>query len=101
MQADGKNRVTVEIYGQQYRLSGKASINHMRMVAGYVDDKMHEIAQGNTRLDTAKIAVLAAVNIADEYFRLRQEYEELLKILREDAVAPNEKAYQDEEKREA
>jgi len=82
---DGKNRLTVEIYGQQYKLSGKASINHMRMVAGYVDDKMNEIAQGNQRLDTAKLAVLTAVNITDEYFRLRREYEELLRILQEDA----------------
>ncbi|MFD2370294.1 cell division protein ZapA [Brevibacillus sp. GCM10020057] len=85
MQGDGKNRLTVDIFGQQYRLSGKASVNHIRMVAGFVDDKMNEIANGNHRLDTAKIAVLSAVNIADEYFRLRREYEELLKILREDA----------------
>lgn len=85
MHDDGKNRLTVEIYGQQYKLSGKASINHMRMVAGYVDDKMNEIARGNQRLDTAKLAVLTAVNITDEYFRLRREYEELLRILQEDA----------------
>lgn len=86
MQGDGKNRLTVDIFGQQYRLSGKASVNHIRMVAGFVDDKMNEIANGNHRLDTAKIAVLSAVNIADEYFRLRQEYEALLKILQEDAI---------------
>jgi len=85
VQGDGKNRLTVEIYGQQYRLSGKASVNHMRMIAGFVNDKMTEIAQMNPRLDTAKIAVLSAVNIADEYARLRQEYEELLKLLQEDA----------------
>ncbi|ASJ52678.1 cell division protein ZapA [Brevibacillus porteri] len=87
MQGDGKNRLTVDIFGQQYRLSGKASVNHIRMVAGFVDDKMNEIANGNHRLDTAKIAVLSAVNIADEYFRLRQEYEELLKIIQEEAKA--------------
>lgn len=85
MQGDGKNRLTVDIFGQQYRLSGKASVNHIRMVAGFVDDKMNEIANGNHRLDTAKIAVLSAVNIADEYFRLRQEYEELLKIIQEES----------------
>ncbi|WJQ83246.1 cell division protein ZapA [Brevibacillus brevis] len=87
MQGDGKNRLTVDIFGQQYRLSGKASVNHIRMVAGFVDDKMNEISNGNHRLDTAKIAVLSAVNIADEYFRLRQEYEELLKIIQEEAKA--------------
>lgn len=85
MQDDGKNRLNVEIFGQQYRLTGRASVNHMRMVAGYVNDKMNEIRAGNPRLDTTKIAVLAAVNITDEYFRLRQEYEELLRILQDDA----------------
>lgn len=85
MQSDGKNRLTVDIFGQQYRLTGKANINHMRMVAGFVNDKMNEISAGNHRLDTSKIAVLAAVNIADEYFRLRKEYEGLLKLLHEDA----------------
>ncbi|WP_126428046.1 cell division protein ZapA [Brevibacillus marinus] len=85
MQDDGKNRLIVDIFGQQYRLTGRASVNHMRMVAGYVNDKMKEISAGNRRLDTTKIAVLAAVNITDEYFRLRQEYEELLRILQEDA----------------
>lgn len=85
MQGDGKrNRLAVDIYGQQYRLSGNASVNHIRTVAGYVNDKMNEISQANQRLDTSKIAVLAAVNIADEYFRLRQEYEELLRIWQEE-----------------
>ncbi|GAA4704569.1 cell division protein ZapA [Brevibacillus fulvus] len=90
MQDDGKNRISVEIYGHQYRLSGKASVTHMRMVAGYVDDRMNEIAKGNHRLDTAKIAVLTAVNIADEYIRLQQEYQELLRLLQEDAAEANE-----------
>jgi len=85
VQSDEKNRLTVDIYGHQYRLTGKATTNHMRMVAGFVNDKMTDIAKGNARLDTSKIAVLAAVNIADEYFRLRKEYEELLKLLHEDA----------------
>jgi cell division protein ZapA len=89
VQGDGKNRLTVEIYGQQYRLSGKASINHMRMIAGFVNDKMTEIAKMNPRLDTAKIAVLSAVNIADDYARLRLEYEELLRLLQEDAKGNN------------
>lgn len=62
----------------------------MRMVAGYVDDRMNEIAKGNHRLDTAKIAVLTAVNIADEYIRLQQEYQELLRLLQEDAAEANE-----------
>jgi cell division protein ZapA len=78
---DDKNKLTVDIYGQQYRMVGKASATHLHSVANYVDEKMRYIAGGNPRLDTAKLAVLAAINITDEYFRLKEEYEELIRIL--------------------
>lgn len=82
MQSNGqKNRLTVEIYGQLYRLVGKDSDQHMKKVARHVDDTMKEFAQGNPRLDTTKLAVLSAVNIADEYFKLKAEYDELLRLL--------------------
>ena len=84
MNEANKNRLSISIYGQQYTIMGKASSNYMRMVSGYVDDKMRQIAESNRRLDTTKIAVLAAVNIADEYFRLKQEYDELLKLMEEE-----------------
>lgn len=74
-----KKRLTVEIYGQNYRIKGDSSVNHIRSVAGYVDDKMREIGESNPKLDTTKIAVLAAINIADELFRLRESYEQLLR----------------------
>lgn len=81
LQKEDNNRIRVEIYGTEYQLRGKASTEHIRLVAGLVDDKMREIAGNNPRLDLNRLAVLAAVNIADEYMRLRQEYEELLKIM--------------------
>ena len=81
MTEDHKNKLKVIIFGQQYTIVGKASSNYMRMIASYVDGKMKEIGEANTRLDTTKIAVLSAVNIADEYFRLKQEYDELIKLL--------------------
>ncbi|GBF12437.1 cell division protein ZapA [Tepidibacillus infernus] len=84
MNEEQKNRLPVMIYGQQYKIVGKASSNYMRMVAGYVDERMKQIADSNPRLDTTKIAVLTAVNIADEYFRLKQEYDELLKLIEEE-----------------
>jgi cell division protein ZapA len=76
-----KEKVVVEIYGQYYTMKGDSSSSHMRMVAGYVDDKMRQISAANPRLDTNKLAVLAALNMADEYFRLRMEYEDLIKLL--------------------
>ncbi|RKD24652.1 hypothetical protein BEP19_05155 [Ammoniphilus oxalaticus] len=63
---------------------GKASASHLRSVANFVDAKMREVADGNTRLDTAKIAVLSALNIADELHQLKEEYDELIRILEEE-----------------
>lgn len=75
MSAADKVRITVDIFGTQYKLVGGTSADYMKMVASHVDDHMHRIGDANGRLDTPKIAVLAAVNIADEYFRLKAEAE--------------------------
>jgi cell division protein ZapA len=78
-----KNRVTVKIFGQNYRLMGNVSTDHIEKVAQFVDQKMGEVAEKNPSLDTAKISVLSAINITDEYFKLQREYEEVLKLLDE------------------
>ncbi|AMA72020.1 MULTISPECIES: cell division protein ZapA [Aneurinibacillus] len=90
MSGQNKERVVVEIYGQYYTMKGDSSSSHMRMIAGYVDDKMRKISEANPRLDTNKLAVLAALNMADEYFRLRMEYEELIKLLEKTAKETEE-----------
>jgi cell division protein ZapA len=74
------NKIKAEIYGQDYQIKGKASVDHLRLVALLVDHKMKEVGEANPRLDLNRVAVLAAVNVADEYLKLRQEYEELLRI---------------------
>lgn len=75
------NKIKAVIYGQDYQIKGKASVDQLRMVAMLVDHKMKEIGEANPRLDLNRVAVLAAVNVADEYLKLRQEYEDLLRIL--------------------
>jgi len=72
---EDKTKVTVDIYGMQYKLTGQASSGHMRRVADLVDSQMHRIAKGFPKLDTPRIAVLAAVNIADEYLKLKEQFE--------------------------
>ncbi len=83
MNSEEKTRVTVDIYGIQYKLVGNSSASYMKMVAAHVNDQMHRIAGGNSRLDTPRLAVLAAVNMADEYFKLQKELEEARKALAE------------------
>jgi cell division protein ZapA len=79
-----KNRQSVEIYGQIYHIVGKASPTYVREVARKVDESMRAIAQGNPRLDTTKLAVLSAVNMTDQYMKLKQEHEEILHLIEDD-----------------
>lgn len=61
-----QNRVIVKIYGQTYTITGDASAQDIRALAKFVDDKMHRIG-GNARKGPAvSVAVLTALNIAEE-----------------------------------
>lgn len=69
--------VTVSIYGQEYTLKGGDDSEYVQKVAKFVDERMMEVAgisSGNASVtSTAKVAILAAVNIADELFREQQK----------------------------
>ncbi len=67
------NRVTVKIYGQEYTIAGEMTREHILKVADYVDRKMREIAEGMPSGGMSSLAVLAAVNAADDYFRREDE----------------------------
>lgn len=81
MSNQSSNRVRVDIFGQEYHLRGEESPEYLNELAHNVDDKMKEIAKSYPRLDTQRVAVLAAVTFLDQWMRLRKEYEELLKAL--------------------
>ena len=59
----------VEIFGTVYHVRGEDNPEHLQEVANLVDQRMREVAQQVTTVDTAKIAILAALNIADEMHR--------------------------------
>lgn len=75
MNAEDKTRITVDIYGVPYKLAGHSSSSHMRRVAEHVDEQMNRIGKGHPKLDTPRLAVLAAVNIADDYLKLKDDTE--------------------------
>jgi len=75
--------VTVSIYGHEYTLKGEADSEYVQKVAGFVDRKMKEIADNSSIASTTKVAILAAINIADELFRERQKRHEALALLDE------------------
>lgn len=65
--------VTVSIFGQEYTLKGGSDAEYVQKVAQFVDERMNEVARNATAVSTAKVAILAAVNIADELFREQQK----------------------------
>ena len=70
--ADDPSRiVTVEIMGQRYPIRSALDIEYITHLANYVDEKIQSATELSTGGDTVRIAVLAALNIADEYFRAR------------------------------
>lgn len=75
MSDNKKNKITVDIYGQQYTIVGTESASHIRLVASLVDDKMREISEKNPNLDVSRLAVLTAVNAIHEYLKLKDEIE--------------------------
>jgi cell division protein ZapA len=63
-----KNRVRVNIYGEEYTVRSEGDEEYIREVAGYVDRKMREIAEATANKSPSRVAILAALNITDEYF---------------------------------
>jgi cell division protein ZapA len=64
--------VQVEIYNHTYHLRGDLDDAYVQRIAKYVDAKMREIAESARTVDSLRVAVLAALNIADELHTLRQ-----------------------------
>tara|TARA_B100000809_G_C15137028_1_gene531089 strand:+ start:649 stop:966 length:318 start_codon:yes stop_codon:yes gene_type:complete len=69
--SDHKDTIHVEILGQQYPIRSQLDSTYVSELASYVHQKMIAASDRSPAADSARIAVLAALNIADEYFRCR------------------------------
>lgn len=67
---------SVEIFGAVYHVRGTDDGGYLQGLAELVDRRMRDIAQHVSSGDTARIAILAALNLADELFRLQRAQEE-------------------------
>jgi cell division protein ZapA len=68
--------VRVDIFDQAYNLRG-TDPEYITRLAEYVDSKIRVIAQQTSTVDSVRLAVLAAMNIADELHLLKRKYESL------------------------
>lgn len=78
------DRITeIEIFGQKYkiRVKGEEDEKYISSLTSYVDQKMREVALKSKSVDSLKIAVLAALNIADEYFLSLKKMDQLNEVM--------------------
>jgi cell division protein ZapA len=75
----------VEIFGQTYSIQGDLEASYVRELAKFVDEKMRAIADVTTTVDTQKVAVLAALAIADELHSSQREIGDREEMLKEQA----------------
>ena len=67
--------IRVEIYDQSYTVRSDGDPEYLKQLAQYVDQRMREISSGTLTVDSRKVAILAALYIADELHQLRRSHE--------------------------
>ncbi len=72
--SQANNSIRVEIFDQGYNLRG-SDADYICKLAEYVDLKMRAVAEQTATVDSLRLAVLAALNIADEYHVLKRKYD--------------------------
>jgi len=75
----------VHIYGQTFSLQGDLDEAYVRKLAAFVDAKMRTVSDMTPTVDTQKVAILAALAIADELHSLKKERGEREELLKEQA----------------
>ena len=73
--------IKVSIFGKDYTLRSDVGEEHIKMVAHFLDERMKMFAGQLAKKDPLKIAVLSALNIADELFRERMEKDKTLQLI--------------------
>lgn len=72
----GTPTIRVEIYNQIYNIRSDGDSEYVTQLAEFVDHRMREISSGTLTVDSLKVAILAALHIADELHRLKRLHEQ-------------------------
>jgi cell division protein ZapA len=65
--------IHVEVYGQRYPIRTTLDAQYVQDLAAYVDRKMRTAADASPSSDAVGLAILTALNVADEFFRARDQ----------------------------
>lgn len=83
MEKKESKKVPVEIFGTTYPLRTDGDPDYLRQLAKMVDTHMRSVSQRTRSFSGPRIGVLAALELADEYCKLKKDYDELLALLEE------------------
>ncbi|MGQ9695701.1 MAG: cell division protein ZapA [Thermodesulfobacteriota bacterium] len=76
-----KSAVKLEILGREYNIKSDEEEERVKKVGEYINRKVREITQATSNISTLNIVILTALNIANDYFDLLEEKEELKRVL--------------------
>ena len=82
MSGDSDQSVEVSIYDETYRVRSGGDPEYVKQLAQYVDVRMKEVFESTPTVDSLKVAVLVALNIADDYFSTKEELSTLDEAVR-------------------
>ena len=77
-----KRKVVVDIFGEQFFLKTDSEEEYVKKLAEIVDLNMRDVARKTRTFSGSRLGVLAALQIADDYFRLKSNYDELLDLMK-------------------
>ena len=68
-----KKAIEVTIMGQKFLVKSESNEDYVAKVAGYVDGKVNEVLNNTKAVASMQVALLTAMNIADEFLKFRSE----------------------------
>lgn len=76
-------RTTVSIYGEDYSLVGDLPEDVIQALAYHVDNRIRVLASKNPRVSLNRLAILTALNVAEEFFELQEQHQQLVSTMQQ------------------
>jgi len=70
-----KKQIEIKVMGQKFVIRSESSEDYVNQVATFVDQKMNDVVKNSKSVASLNVAILAAMNIADEYLKYRMNKE--------------------------
>jgi len=68
-----KKAIEVSIMGQKFLIKSDSNEDYVTQIAGYVDGKVNEVLNNTKAVASVQVALLTAMNIADEFYKFRND----------------------------